>query len=295
MRVVLAGTVVLALAPLPSTASPQPAGERAALTATVTARAVQPGEVLRLAVSGHRPIAALEIRAFDRDIASARLGPAGWRALIGIDLDVAPGAHPVDIVATFDDGTAASRVETIEVLPKAFRTRQLRVAPRFVNPPARVQARIEAERARLATIFDTVAPEPRWQGPFRRPIETGVISNFGVRSVYNGEPRAPHGGADFASPAGRPVRAPGAGRVVLAESLYFTGLTVAIDHGVGLVSVLAHLSRMDVKAGTDVATGARVGLVGATGRVTGPHLHWSVRLQGARVDPMSLIAALEPD
>jgi murein DD-endopeptidase MepM/ murein hydrolase activator NlpD len=120
-----------------------------------------------------------------------------------------------------------------------------------------------------------------------------VISGFGVRSIYNGEPRAPHNGADFASPLGTPVSAPGGGRVVLAESLYFTGRTVVIDHGLGLVSLLAHLSRIDVREGTDVVTGAQIGLVGATGRVTGPHLHWTVRLQGARVDPLSLIAVLE--
>ena len=120
-----------------------------------------------------------------------------------------------------------------------------------------------------------------------------MVSGFGVRSVYNGEPRAPHSGADFASPSGTPVLAPGGGRVVLAEPLYFTGQTVVIDHGLGLVSLLAHLSRIDVRVGADVVAGARVGLVGATGRATGPHLHWTVRLQGARVDPMSVIAALQ--
>jgi murein DD-endopeptidase MepM/ murein hydrolase activator NlpD len=253
---------------------------------------MQPGEVARLDISSTRPVTALNVRAFDRDIAAARVGRNRWRALVGIDLDVKPGNHPVTIDATFEDG-GASQFEILAVEAKEFPTRQLRVEPKFVNPPPSVQHRIDRERRQLGALFRAVAPEPRWAGSFLRPIEVSVVSGFGVRSVYNGEPRAPHTGADFASPSGTPVLAPGGGRVVLAEPLYFTGRTVIIDHGVGLVSLLAHLSLIDVRVGEDVVAGKRVGLVGATGRATGPHLHWTVRLQGARVDPMSVIAVLE--
>jgi murein DD-endopeptidase MepM/ murein hydrolase activator NlpD len=117
-------------------------------------------------------------------------------------------------------------------------------------------------------------------------------SAFGTRSVYNGEPRAPHSGADFLSPAGRPVKAPSAGRVVLADPQYFSGNTVIIDHGLGLFSTLMHLEQIDVKVGDMVTAGQVIGKVGATGRVTGPHLHWSVRLDNARVDPLSLLYVL---
>ena len=104
--------------------------------------------------------------------------------------------------------------------------------------------------------------------------------------------RSAHSGGDFLSPSGTPIHAPAAGRIVLAENLYFSGNTVIIDHGAGLFSLLAHMSVVDVKTGDRVATGDVVGKVGATGRVTGPHLHWTVRANGARVDPLSLLAVL---
>jgi murein DD-endopeptidase MepM/ murein hydrolase activator NlpD len=142
-------------------------------------------------------------------------------------------------------------------------------------------------------VFAASPPAPRWRGRFVMPVDSAVISNFGTRSIFNGELRQPHGGADLASPTGTPVRAPNAGRVALADDLYFTGNTIVIDHGGGLFSLLAHLSRLDVRAGEDVPRGAVVGAVGATGRVTGPHLHWTIRLGKARVDPVSLVFALE--
>lgn len=293
VHLLVASLVVSIAQPLwPSTV--QPSKPDPPIVATnVTARAVQPGEVVRLDISSTRPVTSLTVRAFDRSVAVVRVAPGAWFALVGIDLDVAPGEYPVTIGVGHADGTQTDHVQALAVEPKDFPTRQLRVAPRFVNPPPSMQHRIDRERRQLGTLFRAVEPEPRWTGSFLRPIEASVVSGFGVRSVYNGEPRAPHSGADFASPAGTPVLAPGGGRVVLAEPLYFTGRTVVIDHGLGLISLLAHLSRVDVRVAEDVVAGARVGLVGATGRATGPHLHWTVRLQGARVDPLSVIAALQ--
>ena len=112
--------------------------------------------------------------------------------------------------------------------------------------------------------------------------------------MFNGEARRPHGGADFLSPEGTLVRAPNAGRVVAARDLFFTGNTVIIDHGLGVVSLLAHLSAMDVREGDVIAAGQVIGRVGATGRVTGPHLHWGVTVAGARVDPLSILALIGP-
>jgi murein DD-endopeptidase MepM/ murein hydrolase activator NlpD len=295
MRVhLLAASLVVSTAQqLPPPTAPLSKTDPPMCAVNVTARAMQPGEVVRLDIAGTRPVNSLTVQAFDRNIAAARVGQGAWRALIGIDLDVTAGDYPVTIDVNYGDGTRTVHEQTLAVEAKEFPTRQLRVAPQFVNPPPSVQHRIDRERRQLGALFSAVGPEPRWTGTFLRPIEVSVVSGFGVRSVYNGEPRAPHSGADFASPSGTPVLAPGGGRVVLAEPLYFTGRTVVIDHGVGLVSLLAHLSRIDVRVGADVVAGARVGLVGATGRATGPHLHWTVRLQGARVDPMSVIAALQ--
>jgi murein DD-endopeptidase MepM/ murein hydrolase activator NlpD len=110
--------------------------------------------------------------------------------------------------------------------------------------------------------------------------------------VFNGEPRSPHSGADFLSGTGTPIKAPNSGRIVAARELYFSGNTVIIDHGLGLFSMLAHLSQLDVREGDLVSAGQIVGLVGATGRVTGPHLHWALRVSGARIDPVSALALL---
>jgi murein DD-endopeptidase MepM/ murein hydrolase activator NlpD len=131
-----------------------------------------------------------------------------------------------------------------------------------------------------------------WSGAFERPVPQENNSAFGSRSVFNDQPRSPHSGADFLSPAGTPIHAPNAGRVMLAKELYFTGNTVIIDHGLGMFSLMAHLSAIEVHEHDIVKTGQLLGAVGATGRVTGAHLHWAIRINGARVDPLSVVIVL---
>lgn len=267
------------------------AQDSAAIVFTLFARAMQPGEVIRLDLRCACGEAVPTASAFGREVPLFRTGEGRWRGLIGIDLETQPGAH--EIVVTGDGTGAAARTSarTLNVLAKRFPTRRLRVAGRFVEPPAAERPRIEREAVLLQDLFAAASPR-LWDSPFRPPVAQAPVSNFGARSVFNGQARNPHGGVDFASPAGTPIAAPAAGRIALAQSLYFTGTTVIIDHGQGIYSLLAHLSRLDVAAGDTVARGAIVGLVGATGRVTGPHLHWTVRLHGARVDPLSLVNAM---
>jgi murein DD-endopeptidase MepM/ murein hydrolase activator NlpD len=162
----------------------------------------------------------------------------------------------------------------------------------FVTPPASEEARIERDARLLESVWAAPPSDRRWTEPFVRPVPQPANSAFGTRSVFNGKPRNPHGGADFLSPSGTPVHAPNAGRIVVARELYFSGNTVVIDHGLGLFSLLAHLSAIDAREGDSVEAGQLIGRVGATGRVTGPHLHWAVRASGARVDPLSLLAML---
>ena len=207
-------------------------------------------------------------------------------ALIGIDLDTKPGHYTVAIATGSGDLTYSLDVRT-----RVFPTRRLTVDPDLVNPPPEARERIERETEELARTWKGSEARPLWSGPFVVPVPDPANSAFGTRSIYNGEARSPHSGADFLSPEGRPVKAPNGGRVVLASSLYFTGNTVIVDHGLGLFSLFAHLSEIDVKVGETVSTGDVIGKVGATGRVTGPHLHWTVRLNGARVDPLSLLFA----
>jgi murein DD-endopeptidase MepM/ murein hydrolase activator NlpD len=257
------------------------------IAVSARARALQPGEIVLLTFTPPAGSADVRVRAFDRPLVPWRAEDGSWRVLVGIDLDVAPGAHAVSIEA----GGARGRHELV-VTGKEYPTRRLTVDPSFVDPPAGVQDRIVREARELNAVWALATPAPYWTGPFVRPVPHEANSAFGTRSVFNGQPRSPHGGADFRSPAGTPVRAPNAGRVVVADDLYYTGGTVAIDHGVGLVSLVAHLSAVDVEEGDMVEAGDVVGKVGATGRVTGAHLHWTLRAGGARVDPLSLLDLL---
>jgi murein DD-endopeptidase MepM/ murein hydrolase activator NlpD len=162
-----------------------------------------------------------------------------------------------------------------------------------VNPPPGERDRILADALRLDTIFKKTTLR-EGVGPFQAPVGVRMRNTFGARSTFNGHARAPHAGVDFGSPTGTPIKAPAAAAVALADDLFFTGRTVILDHGRGLYSVLAHMSTIAVAEGDVVERGAVVGSVGATGRATGPHLHWGTRLKGARVDPMSLVELLAP-
>lgn len=259
---------------------------QASLTVTHAARSLRPGELVVLTITAPATVP-VTVRAFGRSWPAVRTESGEWRALIGIDLATKPGRH--DVVITSGE---AKTSHALVVQPRAFPTRRLTVDPALVNPPPEARERIAREARELTAIWTASPPAPLWRERFVRPVPDEANSAFGTHSVYNGERRSQHGGADFRSPTGRPIKAANAGRVVLADDLYFTGHTVVVDHGQGLVSLFAHLSEIDVKPGATVAAGDVVGKVGATGRVTGPHLHWTVRINGARIDPLSLLHVL---
>jgi len=261
---------------------------------THTERSMQPGEVVLFEVRSARPLKQLQISAFGRKFpAFTEDKGQKWIGLVGIDRDSEPGRYDIKLDGTCMDGTNVSEPYTLVVRSKEFPTRKLSVEPKYVTPPADVQDRIKKEREQVDSIFTSTTREKFWEGPFRAPVPGKVISAFGKRSIYNGKPRSAHSGTDFRGAVGTPIYAPNTGRVVLTEDLYYTGKTVIIDHGLGLYSYLGHMSAISVKEGDSVETGDIVGKVGATGRVTGPHLHWTVRLRISRVDPISLINILE--
>jgi len=163
------------------------------------------------------------------------------------------------------------------------------VSPKFVEPPPEESARIQAEIALKQKVFAASAPEPLWSGDFRAPVHAAPTDSFGTRRTFNGQLASVHKGMDFRAPTGTVVRAGNSGVVVLARPLYYEGNCVVIDHGLGLYTISMHLSRIDVREGQHVSLGERIGLSGATGRVTGPHLHWAVRWQNAYLDPAKLL------
>jgi murein DD-endopeptidase MepM/ murein hydrolase activator NlpD len=255
---------------------------------TARSRSVQPGELVILSMTVPQASGKVRVRAFNRDVEAYADGDGVWRALVGIDLDVKPGTYPISVEA----GAGAPTTYDLVVKSRVFRTRRLTVNEAFVTPPASEQARIDREAALLNSVWNASARERLWAAAFVRPVPQEANSAFGTRSIFNGKPRNAHGGADFLSPSGTPIHAPNAGRVAVARDLYFSGNTVIIDHGLGLFSMLAHMSAIDVHEGDRVTAGQVLGRVGATGRVTGPHLHWAVRASGARVDPLSLLSVL---
>lgn len=266
-----------------------------ALAVRIDDAQVQPGDVLTALVTAPPDVVSVSASWHDASVPFARLADGRWHALVGVDIDAALGPAPLRLSASRKAGAGLALVHTIDIVAKPFRTRRIRVNPKFVNPPKSALPRIADDNKRLQAIFAAPLAERLWTVGAVRPVEGVAVSGFGVRSVLNGQPRGPHTGLDLAAGTGTPVYAPTPGLVVAAREFYYSGNTVILDHGDGLFSTMAHLSAFDVAEGQRVAQGALLGKVGATGRVTGPHLHWAVRLHGARVDPLSLLAALTPD
>ncbi len=209
--------------------------------------------------------------------------------LLGVDLEKAPGRYEWKVSWPGPEGTAQTCAMTIMVHTGKFPTERLTVQKQFVQPDPEQMKRAEEDQKKMRAIYDTVTPERLWDGKFRFPLKDVTTGgNFGRRRVLNGEARSPHAGVDFPAPNGTPVYASQSGKIVVAENLYYSGNTVVIDHGFGIYTLYAHLSEMGVRAGEPVKAGAEIGKVGATGRVTGPHLHWGLTIDHARVNAMQI-------
>jgi hypothetical protein len=210
--------------------------------------------------------------------------------LLGVDLEQHPAPYEWKVSWTDADGEGRSCGMSLMVRAGRFATEHLKVEKQFVQPDPEQQRRAEADQKKMRAIYDTMTPKALWQGEFRLPLKDATTGgNFGRRRVLNGEARSPHAGVDFPAMAGTPVYASQSGNVVLAEELYYSGNTVVIDHGWGIYTMYAHLSAIEAQVGEAVAAGAEIGKVGATGRVTGPHLHWGLTIQHARVNGLNIV------
>ena len=212
------------------------------------------------------------------------------RALIGVDLEKTPGQYEWKLSWSAEDGKPLVCSMAVTVRAGKFPTERLTVEKQFVQPDPEQQKRAEEDQKKMKAIYDTVTPEVLWRGKFVTPLK-GVSTggNFGRRRVLNGEARSPHAGVDFPAASGTPVYAAQSGKVVLAENLYYSGNTVVIDHGFGIYTLYAHLSEIGVHAGDPVEVSVEIGKVGATGRVTGPHLHWGLTIDHARVNALQIV------
>jgi len=266
--------------------------QAASLQVSHQARSVAQGEAVLLTVTSGIPLARMTATVFGKEfpLFPSENGLA-WEGIIAIDLDCKPGNYIAEVRGWSRESgqPEATAAHTLEVTGKKFAERRLKVAEKYVSPPEAEMARINRETALTRKLFTLATPERFWSGSFLKPVPGGVTSPFGRRNFVNDQPRSPHTGVDLRGADGTPVKAPAGGKIIMAEELYFAGNTVMIDHGFGLISYLCHLSAIKVKKGDTVSQGEVIGLVGSTGRVTGPHLHWTIRLLEQRIDPMSLL------
>ncbi len=209
--------------------------------------------------------------------------------LIGIGLDAEPGNYGLVVTVSLPGGKQRYFNTKIVISEGIFRMRKINVDRKFISPSPEAEKRIAKEQALTRDIYGK--SDPRWlgSGNFMLPVKGKLIKNFGDRRIFNDNRRSRHRGIDIRSPAGRIVRAVNSGRIVMVRDLYFAGKTVIIDHGIGLFSLYCHLSALSAREGTTVEKGQEIGRVGSTGRVTGPHLHWGIRLSDTYVNPLSLL------
>jgi murein DD-endopeptidase MepM/ murein hydrolase activator NlpD len=216
-----------------------------------------------------------------------------WFGLAAIPIDTGPEQTLV-LDFEFEDGTTYEQSLSIAVESRSFSSRQLSVAPKYSSPSAEALERIDRERSLIRSVLDTASAEWLIDTEFRAPRPMTITSPYGQARVFNGELRSRHTGLDLKGAVGEPVRASARGRVMIAKELYFSGNGVYLDHGHGVYTGYFHLSRILVEVGETVEAGQLIGEVGATGRITGPHLHWSLWVAGTSLDAGSLLEMTVP-
>ncbi len=227
------------------------------------------------------------VRYQDQPVLVIREDNQRWIAIAGIPLTVKPGTEQL----LLDNGQKLS----FDVGNRNYPAQHIKLSnQQHVTPDPEHLKRIQRELDEQINAYKTFSSRQPSNLMLDRPVDGRLSSAFGLRRIFNGEERNPHSGLDFAAPTGTPIKSPAAGEVILVGDYFFNGKTVFVDHGQGLISMFCHLSSIDVKVGDELGRGEVLGKVGATGRATGPHLHWNVSLNNARVDPSIFIGAFIP-
>ncbi len=266
--------------------------------ATLSGDRVQRGAVLLLAVrlpaaAGEKPVLRAEFDGLELPVYS--VGEGLFEGIVGVPFDYRLGETAVKVVAsTGDDESDQVLSLPFTVLEGDYGSETLKVSPRHVNPSKKDLARIKRDIEETREIYRRVTPKRYWTGKgFIYPVDSLITSPYGKKRLFNGEMQSYHQGIDMRAPTGTPIRAAGAGKVVLAKDLFFSGRTVILDHGYGLFSIYAHMSKLLVKKGQEVQAGKVVGLSGMTGRSSGPHLHFGTIIHKVKVDPVEFIKVIK--
>ena len=257
----------------------------------LTFRALEPGEIILATLKENPDVQKVTIRFLGREyLLENNRGAGPAFALIGLDLSLKPRSYLMKITLEKRNGSVEDIWKKISLSAREFPVRKLWVKEEFVTPPPEVQERIQREAEILEAVYSAPSLEWSGEGEFALPFSGEAANNFGERRIYNNVPRSFHSGVDISAPLGAPILASNSGKVVLASDLYFSGKTVIIDHGLGLFTFYCHFSKLEVRRGQQVKKGEVIGLAGATGRATGPHLHWGVKIFESRVDPFALLS-----
>lgn len=243
-----------------------------------------PGGIEILRVKSHqKPIARFD----KKPLAVVNDDKTGeWLVIIGLPLDTKPGKQIVSL------RTPVKKWVAFDVENKAYRTQYITIKnKRKVTPNPTDVSRIKKERQQIDQTLETYSKASPFEQQFIAPIKGPITSQFGLKRVYNKQPRNPHSGLDIAAPKGTPVHTIAKGKVIATDDLFFTGNTVIVDHGHGILSIYGHLSKIDVKPGQNIQQGDVIGKVGKTGRATGPHLHWEMIVNQTRVNPLLFVPA----
>ncbi len=254
-----------------------------------------PGEVAIVFLAGARGAREVEGSLDGRPLHFFRYGEE-YAALAGIDLDAKPGKTAWRVGVVDARGVPREGAGSLVIRSRTFPVQRLTLPKPMVDLDPEAERRAATEASRLRALYQTVTPERLWRGRFERPVggdDPG--QGFGSRRIINGQPRMPHSGVDFGAERGAGVVAANRGRVALVGDFFFAGRLVVLDHGLGLYTLYFHLDRADVVEGTVVERGGPIGVVGATGRATGPHLHWGAQLGSSRVDPLTLLSVAVGD
>jgi len=266
------------------------------LQVKLSEKPVVQGDLRGLRVTAAEPLIGLEAHFRGLSLPRRPEGGGAYTILLAVDLETPPGPHPIEVKAQGRSGQQYHRRVQVTVADGRFPLQHLTLPKAMVDLDAETLERVRREEAVLASIWETWKGEPYWPHAFIAPLEgtLQVSSAFGLRRIINGQPRSPHTGVDFEAAAGTPVLASNRGVVAYAGELFFSGNSVVVHHGGGLFTMYYHLQGYRVAVGQEVAKGDILGWVGATGRASGPHLHWGARLQGARVNPTRLLELSVP-
>ena len=250
---------------------------------------VAQGEVARIQLRGANSGSEMKGSWQGQPVEFFKIDGEHYGSLVGIDLKLAPGTYPLEVVVNSPGNRTLTKSRSITVVDKDYGLQRLTLPANMVTLDSATLKRVKKEGAKFSRLWYTQSPKRYWRGNFVRPVPGKLTTPFGLRRILNGEPRNPHSGVDLRATEGEPVRATNHGKVVLVGDFYFHGKAVVIDHGWGLYSMYFHLSQLKVSEGDFIGKNRAIGHAGSTGRATGPHLHWGVRIGGARVDPFALL------